>query len=104
MQFDIYPNPSARMRDSYPYVVDIQSSLLSSLATRMVAPLAVTQLQANALPQRLCPLISVQNQWLMLVPFEAAPLEKRLLKSKVASARHRADAIIAAMDAVISGV
>ena len=44
MQYDVYPNPSPRMRHEYPYLVDIQSDLLSSLATRMVVPLAVTTL------------------------------------------------------------
>jgi len=40
MQFDVFENPSPRTRDAYPYVVDVQSDLLSSLATRMVVPLA----------------------------------------------------------------
>ena len=40
MQFDVFENPSLRTRDAYPYVVDVQSYLLSSLATRMVVPLA----------------------------------------------------------------
>jgi len=44
MQFDIYRNPSSRMREQYPFVVDVQSDLLGSLATRMVVPLAITQL------------------------------------------------------------
>ena len=36
MQYDVYPNPSPRMRDVYPFVIDIQSDLLAALATRMV--------------------------------------------------------------------
>ena len=28
MQFDVFPNPSPRMRDVYPLVMDIQSNLL----------------------------------------------------------------------------
>lgn len=47
MQFDVHENPSPRMRDAYPYVVDVQSDLLSSLATRMVVPLAVTTLASK---------------------------------------------------------
>ena len=50
MQFDVYDNPSPRMREHYPFVVDIQSDLLGSLATRMVVPLAVTALAAARLP------------------------------------------------------
>lgn len=104
MQYDVYPNPSPRMRDVYPYVLDVQSDLLKALATRMVVPLALTSLPASSLPRRLCPLLQVKGQSLMLVPFEAAPLDKRHLKSKVATVRERADDIVAAMDAVLSGI
>ena len=104
MQYDVYPNPSPRMRDIYPFVLDIQSDLLKALATRMVVPLAITQLPATSLPRRLCPVLTVQGQSLMLVPFEAAPLDKRHLKAKVCSLHERAHDIVAAMDAVLSGV
>jgi toxin CcdB len=104
MQYDVYPNPSPRMRDSYPFVVDIQSDLLKALATRMVVPLAVTNLPVVSLPRRLCPVFVVQGQNLMLVPFEAAPLDKRHLKAKVCAVREYAHDIVAAMDAVMSGV
>lgn len=53
MQYDVYPNPSPRMRDIYPFVVDVQSDLLKALATRMVVPLAITKLPATSLPRRL---------------------------------------------------
>lgn len=104
MQFDVYENPSPKMRDVYPLVVDVQSNLLGSLATRMVVPLAVTTLPTKDLPQRLCPLITVNSKSLMLVPFEAAPLDKRLLKVKVTSVFDQSHEIIAAMDFVLSGI
>jgi len=104
MQYDVYPNPSPRMRDSYPFVVDIQSDLLKALATRMVVPLVVTKLPVTNLPRRLCPVFVVQGQSLMLVPFEAAPLDKRHLRAKVGSMREHAHDIVAAMDTVMSGV
>ena len=104
MQFDIYENPSPRMRDVYPFVVDVQSNLLSALATRMVVPLAVTSLSAKDLPQRMCPIITFNNKPLMLVPFEAAPLDKRLLRIEIASVLERSYEIIAAMDSVLRGI
>ena len=70
----------------------------------MVIPLALTTLPPESMPRRLCPMVAVGGQNLMLVPFEAAPLDKRHLKSKLASLRDRADDIVAAMDAVINGV
>ena len=92
------------MRDVYPYVVDVQSDLLSALATRMVVPLAVTSLATKDLPRPLCPIFIVDNTPLMLVPYEAAPLDKRLLKTEIDSIRDRSHEVIAAMDAVLSGI
>jgi toxin CcdB len=48
--------------------------------------------------------ITVNDRPLMLVPFEAAPLDKRLLRAEVISIRDRSHEIIAAMDAVLSGI
>ena len=104
MQFDVYDNPSPRMRDVYPYVMEVQSDLLSSLATRMVVPLAITTLAATDLPRRLCPVFTLNGKSLMLVPFEAAPLDKRLLKVEITSMRQRSNEIVSAMDAVLSGI
>ena len=95
MQYDVYPNPSSRMQDNCPYVMVIQSDLLTALATRMVVPLAVTSLSATSLPRRLCLVLVVQGQRLMLVPFKSAPLDKRYIKDKVGSAREHMHGLVA---------
>lgn len=65
MQYDVYPNPnpnpnhSPRMRDVYPYVVDVQSDLCKALATPMGVPLAITTLPPRSVPRRLCPMLAV---------------------------------------------
>ena len=89
------------MQDVYPFVVDIQSDLLSALATRMVVPLAVTHLAFADLPRQL---FNVNGQALVLLPFEAAPLNKRLLKNDILSILDQSHKIVAAMDAVLSGI
>ena len=104
MQFDIYRNPSSRMREQYPFVVDVQSDLLGSLATRMVVPLAISPLAWSDVPRSLCPMFQVQGLQLMLLPFEAAPLPKSLLKTDVQSLKRFASEIVAAMDAMMSGI
>ena len=60
--------------------------------------------EALDLPRQLCPVITVNERPLMLVPFEAAPLDKRLLRAEVISIRDRSHEIIAAMNAVLSGI
>ena len=91
-------------RQTYPFIVDIQSDLLGSLATRMVVPLATSQLASGDVPRSLCPMFQVQGLQLMLLPFEAAPLPKSLLKTDVQSLKRFASEIVAAMDAVMSGI
>ena len=38
-QFDVYSNPSKATSGAYPYIVDIQSPVISEIATRIVVPL-----------------------------------------------------------------
>ncbi len=38
-QFDVYKNSNKNTHGAYPYIVDIQSPLISELATRIVIPL-----------------------------------------------------------------
>ena len=103
-QWDVYPNPSARLRDEIPYLVDLQSDLLSALGSRLVAPLARTRLAAAGLPRTLCPSFNVDGTPVVLLPQEAGPIDARLLKRRVLSLRTHAHEIVAAVDAVISGV
>ena len=67
-------------------------------------PLAVTQLASSEVPRSLCPVFQVQGLQLMLLPFEAAPIPKSLLKTEAQSLKRFASDIVAAMDAVMSGV
>lgn len=104
MQYAIYPNPSAKSRDEYPYLVDIQSDLLSGLSTRLVAPLAPFTGGNTAIPQRLCPSILVTGTQYTVLAHLAAPVLKAHLKHPVDNASSHAHAIVAALDAVLSGL
>jgi toxin CcdB len=103
-QWDVYPNPSVRLRDEIPYLVDLQSDLLSGLSSRLVAPLARTRLVQRGLPRALCPAFTINAGEVVLLPQEAGPIDARLLKRRVVSLRAQAHGIAAAIDAVIAGV
>lgn len=102
-QWDVYPNPSAQSRSDIPYLVDLQSDLLASLGSRLVAPLARSRVPVDGLPRRLCPRFTIEGETLMLMPQEAGPVGARRLKDPVLSLRHRAHEITDALDAVLSG-
>jgi toxin CcdB len=102
-QYDVYPNPSTSAGQGIPYVVVIQSDLLDSLATRLTVPLA-TLSYSGKVPSSLCPLVTVKGQRLHALAHFAAPLPARLLRKPVASLAAQASTLVAALDAVLSGV
>ena len=103
-QWDVYVNPSERSRSELPFLVDLQSDLLSALATRLVAPLARDAVAHSALPRRLSPTFEIDGRTVVMLPQEAGPVEGRLLRAPVASLRAQSHRLIDALDAVLSGV
>ena len=81
-QWDVYANPTARLRDEIPFLVDLQGDLLSALETRLVA---------------------VDGVAVVLLPQESRPISARRLKGKVVSLRSHAHQIASARYAVSGG-
>jgi toxin CcdB len=103
-QFDVYVNPNPGSRDRVPYVVDVQSRLLSQAATRLTVPLRRFSDSHTSLPRRLVPKVEVRAEAFVVYAHQAAAVEARLLKKPVASLAGYAADIVGAVDAVISGV
>lgn len=86
-RFDIYANPG-RNRSRIPYLVDVQSNVISGLATRIVVPLRpLSAFPSLNLPPDLFPLIAIHGEdHVMDTPqLGAIPLSE--LKANVGSAR-----------------
>ena len=103
-QYDVYLNPNPRSRESVPYVVDVQSSLLGVLRTRLAMPLSRIGVDASGLPRRLAPQFVVAGERLALHPHAAAGIDARLLRNPVATLAASAGEIRDALDAVVSGI
>lgn len=102
-QYDVFPNPSRSAADGIPYVVVVQSDLLDALATRLTVPLAELNF-VGKVPTALCPVITVKGQRLHALAHYAAPLPAKLLRRPVDNVAAQASALVAAMDAVLSGI
>ena len=103
-QWDVYANPVEVARDRLPFLVVLQSDLLSALPTRLVAPLARSAVTGRGLPNRLAPEFEIDGQRVVLRPHEAGAIDARALRSPVASLRSQSRRLVDALDAVISGV
>ena len=102
-QYDVFPNPSRSAADGIPYVVVVQSDLLDALATRLTVPLAELNF-VGKVPTSLCPVITVNGLRLHALAHYAAPLPAKLLRRPVDNVAAQASALVAAVDAVLSGI
>jgi len=103
-QFDVYINPSKNTRQAYPYIVDIQSSLISEIATRIVIPLGKLSHFKNEQMKGLTPEISYEGEQLLLLTPQISSVPTKMLKSPVGTLSHFRDEIIAALDFAITGI
>lgn len=103
-QFDVYSNPSTTSKAHYPYRVDVQSSLLGELATRIVIPLGNRSAFGNEPMQGLTPEISFGDQALLLLTPQISSVPEKHLKRPIGSLSHFRDQIIGALDLAITGI
>ena len=101
-QFDVHRNPEQGRKD-IPYVVDIQSDLLSDLPTRLIAPLV--RATAFGLPVgRLHPRFVVEENAVIMLTTEIGVLSPRALGGVVASLEDRRHEIVGAVDMLVTGI
>lgn len=85
-RFDIFANPG-RNRRNIPYLIDVQSNVVSGLATRIVVPLRpVSAFSSMTLPPDLFPIIVVNGEDHVMDTPQLGAIPMSELKIHVASA------------------
>jgi toxin CcdB len=101
-QFDVHPNPFPRSRDRQPFLVALQSDLLThSLDTVVVAPLE--RAGSGIFADRLNPRVEIEGEAYVLIAQEIVTVRKSVLgkpRTLIASER---DKIINALDILFTG-
>nr|WP_315252889.1 CcdB family protein [uncultured Duganella sp.] len=102
-RFDIYGN-TGKNRSKVPFLLDIQSNVISGLATRIVIPLRPLSLLPSVhLPTDIFPMIDIDDKQYFLDTPQLGAIPLAELKNKVGSARNRQAAIQGALDRVFGG-
>jgi len=101
-QFDVVANPDAEDAAHRPYLVVLQSDLVSGLHSTVVAPLAAREQFSGA--NRLNPIVPVEGREFWLATHELFAVDRRLLRQPIANLSDHRDAIIAALDFVFTGI
>ena len=100
-QFDVHRNPG-RHRDSIPFVVVVQSSLYDDYRRRVVVPLVDTSSIGKVTNPRLNPAFRIKGQSVVLHPLEVVSVANEGLGEFVQSLEEQGDAIIAALDEMLT--
>lgn len=103
-QFAVYRNAHAASKDAYPLLVDIQSDLVSDLATRVVVPLAPAAEWKGKSIKRLMPTVTVQGRSYVLVVPQLAGIPAKQLGAMVGTLAAQREHIIAALDLLVTGI
>jgi len=99
--FSVHANSNPKTRPSIPFLLDVQSDLLSSLETRVVVPLY--QMEAAQPIVRLTPVLGFQGQaYLAMVP-ELAGVSRRELGLPVGELSSSRPEVLAAIDLLLTG-
>jgi len=103
-QFDVYKNKNPKSKSAYPYLVDVQSGLLSELRTRVVVPAAkLTDLRKKPI-KHLTPVVDIEgSKHLLLIP-QLAGISIDELGRAIGEVRSYRPEIVAAIDFLVVGV
>ncbi len=103
-QFDVYANPSKTTRSAYPFIVDIQSDIISEIATRIVVPLGRKADFKDEGMKGLTPTVTYAGEQLLLLVPQIASMPEKALKNPIGSLSHLREEIVAALDFAITGI
>lgn len=101
-QFDIYRNRAAS-KGQYPFLLDVQSDILTGLQLRVVVPLAKQSEMRGPLLRGLLQVLDVNGVPLVMLTPMLAAIDRASLSEPVASALPQRAEIIAALDMLFTG-
>ncbi|MGE0581786.1 MAG: CcdB family protein [Steroidobacteraceae bacterium] len=103
-QFDVHRNRHSATRARFPLLLDVQSDLLEPLATRVVIPLAPLANAPTPRLETLTPALAFEGRKYVLMTPLLAGIAARELGHVAGNLDAERDAIIAALDMLITGI
>jgi toxin CcdB len=100
-QFDVVANPDPIDAAQRPYLVILQSDLISDLTSTIVAPLVSHENMRGA--QRLNPVLSIEGREYWLATHELFAVDQRILRGRVSTLADHRDTIMTALDFLFLG-
>lgn len=103
-QFDVFKNPNPRSAKDVPLLLLVQHSLLEVLHTRLMAPLVPVAAVGKRPITRLNPTLKVKGEHYVLLTQQLGTVRTSALGRAVENLDQHRDVVLAAIEAVLSGV
>lgn len=103
-QFDVYINPNKQGRQVYPFIVDVQNSIIEGLSTHLVIPLTHQGYLQNRTLPRLTPEIEYEGDIYLLLTPQLTSMPSHLLKEPIGTIKSLRNLVVDAIDFAVTGV
>lgn len=103
-QFTVHKNTNPQTRSAIPFLLDVQSDLLSDLETRVVVPLCPASAVRGKPLRGLTPVFQIEGEsYIMLTP-QLAGIPRNELGAAIGSLERNRFEIVAAIDFLVTGI
>ncbi|WP_334050404.1 CcdB family protein [Alteromonas gracilis] len=103
-QFDVYRNPSKKTSKAYPFLVDVQNSVIHQLATRLVVPLTSSNTKNSFYIKKLTPEIEFEGTTYLFLAQQLSSIPEDVLKDPIGSLEQSRELLKDAIDFTITGI
>ena len=103
-QYHMYENLNPNSRQTYPYLIDVQTTLLTDLETRVVIPVALKSKVGKGIIKNLNPIITINKKEYVIITQQISGIPSRQLGSSVCDCLSLRQEILSAIDFLITGI
>jgi len=103
-QFDVYRNSSSKTNRAYPFLVDVQNSVIDQLATRLVVPLTKNKTKNSLYMKNLTPEIEFEGETYLFLTQQLSSIPEDVLQDCTGSLAQSRELLIDAIDFAITGI
>lgn len=101
-QFDICRNPNKQSRKYAPYLIVLQSDMIETRSTCVVAPLVKRDMFQGA--EKLNPVVHVEEKSYLISTAELAGVPRKAIGTVVCNVEEQRDSIVNALDLLFLGI
>ena len=103
-QYHIYENLNQNSKHTYPYLIDVQTTLLSDIETRIVIPVALKSKFGKGIIKNLNPIIIINKKEYVVITQQISGIPSNQLGSSICNCLSTRQAILSAIDFLITGI